>query len=183
MSRGAQKEAQQTFQEAQGAGKTAQQQAQQLYGPLTGMYSAEAVNPQGFGAPTEALMKSQAMEAASGGAAGIEGKMAEQAARTRNLAGATAGMDEAARQGLAAGTEAGTNIDIQNAKLKEAQRQSGISGLSGLYGQQMQDLLASMGVQNQAVNAQSNAGQSGWLQNVTGVLGSLSGAGGKGWSL
>jgi hypothetical protein len=61
--------------------------------------------------------------------------------------------------------------------LKQQQKQAGLQGLSSLYGTNTSSMLSALGLGNNSVNAGVNAGNSGWFQNMTGLIGALRGAG------
>jgi hypothetical protein len=64
-----------------------------------------------------------------------------------------------------------------NALARESVRQSALSGMEGLYGQNINELMQMMGLGPQAINAETNAGNSGWLQNTLGIVNTLGGLG------
>jgi hypothetical protein len=115
-------------------------------------------------------------EAGAGGAiGGASGQLADQAARTRNASGFAKNLDEMARDRskAAAGTSEGIAAeDVMGAKKLN---QEGAAGLGEMYGTDVNAQLKSMGQQNEDINTAIQAGKSGWLQNMTGVLGALGG--------
>jgi hypothetical protein len=64
-----------------------------------------------------------------------------------------------------------------NALAQESIRQSALSGMEGLYGQNLNELMQMMGLGPQAVNSETNAGNSGWLQDTLGIVNTLGGLG------
>lgn len=100
-----------------------------------GALTAEATNPSGY-TPTEMAAQTTAAEQTAGGSnAGAVGGAIRRAAQTRNVGAAPGAIATADRN---SGEElSGINAGIQtrNADLKQKQRQQGISGLEGLYGE------------------------------------------------
>lgn len=109
--------------------------------------------------------------AGTGGATGaLTGEADLQAARTRNASGFTKSLDEMARdkQKALAGTSEG--VAAQDVNLAKQENQEGAQGEAGLYGINNDAMLKSMGIQNQDINTQIEAGKSGWLQNMNQTL-------------
>jgi hypothetical protein len=52
-------------------------------------------------------------------------------------------------------------------------QQNALSGMEGLYGQNINELMSMMGLGPNEINAETNAGNSGWLQNTLGTIGAL----------
>lgn len=152
-------------------------QASGIAGTIIPTLQREATNPTGFN-PTDVNNMLVAGEQGAGGAnSGITGEANLRAARTRNAGGFSGALDQAARVKGQQLSQNALGVQNENAQLKEKQRQSGISGLQGMYGQDVQAQLHAMGLVPEDINAQVNAGKSGWLQNFTSVLDSISGAG------
>jgi len=100
-----------------------------------------------------------------------------QAARTRNGGGFSTALDAAARSRQQAVAGQSEQIAGQDAQLKNTQQQNAAAGLQGLYGTDSSNALKALGLQDSAINTETDAGKSGWLQNATGVLNSITGAG------
>jgi hypothetical protein len=96
-----------------------------------------------------------------------------QAARSRNPAGFTGALDDAARQRDKAAAGTSETVAANDAGLKQQQQQDAAKGLGGMYGDDTDAMLKSMGLQTGDINAETTAGSSGWLQNFTGVLNAL----------
>ena len=114
---------------------------EQLYGSNAaqanpvGMLTAEAVNPSGY---TPAQMASQttgAEQTAGGSNAGATGGALLRAARTRNAGAASAAIGASNRAAGQELSQINSGIQTRNADLQQKQRQQGISGLEGLYGE------------------------------------------------
>jgi hypothetical protein len=114
------------------------------------------------------------MTAAAGGAGGAESSIAGQAARraafTHNAAAQTGVEDAAARGKMQSLAKAGENVASQDVQLTERNKQNAARGLAGLYGVDTSAMLRSMGLMPEDINAETRAGQSGWLQNLMGIL-------------
>ena len=144
-----------------------------LFDTLEPQLTSEATNPQGYGAKDLAATNTAAQQSIGGSTAGAVGSGNVMAARTRNRGGFSAAADEAARSGQRELSQRATEIQGQNAQLKENQRQAGLSGLQGLYGTNLSGSLAAMGLVPGTINAETNAGKSGWFQNFLGLLSAL----------
>lgn len=198
MARQAQQNAQDTYKAAkgvQGQGaslfNTGVSNATQLFNSLEPEFQAEISNPTGYGPSGLAAMNTAAQQSTGGSVAGAVGQGNLTAARTRNAGGFKTALDESAREGMRRNSQLATEITGQNEKLKQEQSSEGLRGLSGLYGQNMSEILGALGAENNALgqetganNSYVNAGNSGWLQNTMGVLNTLgnlgSGAGAMG---
>ena len=177
MARDAQQNAQNTYNTASNLTGSSQTKADALYGQLAPAYQQEATNPTGFN-PTEMSDMTTSAEQSAGGAAGTaKGELGTLTAANRNIGGVAPAIDQSARD--AGKTLSADSLGIQgdNARLKLQQQQEGLAGLSGLEGQQNNDVLSSLGLQTSANNSLVNAGNSGWFQNMTGMIGALRGAG------
>lgn len=151
--------------------------AAQARGLLTPFYRGEmmaqhAVTPQ---QQQELMTAAEAPLAAS--AATTAGQAASQAARTRNTAGFSPALDQAARERQQALGTASGQIAAQDVLGAKQMQQEGAAGMAGLYGQDTDAMLKAMGQESQDINAQIEAGKSGWLQNSMAVLNTLSNAG------
>ena len=180
MARGAQNQAKKTFNETQDVYNTSSGNAKQLYGKLLPPLEGEATNPQGFDPKDLAAMNTGSQQSVGGATAGAVGEGDLEAARTRNAGGFAPALDEAVRSGQRQLSQNAVGIQAQNAGLREANRQAGIAGLSGLYGQNSGNMLSALGLGNQATNALTQAGQSGWFQNMLGAITALKPGGSAG---
>lgn len=138
----------------------------------------EATHAQGFSPADLNAMFLSSAGAAEGGRGTVSGEATRMAARTHNTGALSGVLDEAARGAGRTTATAGLNTQIQNAMLKERQRQAGLSGLAGVRGGDIRAQLEAEGLVPQDINAWSNAGKTGWLQNTLGVIDTLSGAAG-----
>ena len=145
-------------------------------GTLIPQLKQDVNNAPGF-SPTDLNAMLVGGEQGAGGAnAGITGQAGLTAARTRNSAALPGVFDQAARRQAQTLSSNALGVQGQNAQLKQQQRSQALSGLQGLYGTDVGAQLKAMGIDTSDINAETEAGKSGWLQNATGVIGALSGA-------
>lgn len=136
--------------------------ASSLYSTLTPELQAEASAPPGYDPATMAQIKTSNMQTAGGSNAGAVGQGALLAARTRNAGAPAAAIGASTRR---AGEELGSEnlkAELSNADLQEKQRQEGLSGLSNLYGEQLNASNQALGIVPSAVNANTNAANEYW---------------------
>jgi hypothetical protein len=119
---------------AQNLSNTNSGNANALFGVLEPQLAAESANPQGYAPAALAGMKSEAMQGAGGTQAAAVGQGALRAARTRNAGGADAATAASARGAGQQLSNANLKVDAGNEELKQQQRQSGLSGMEGLFG-------------------------------------------------
>ena len=179
MSRDAQRNAQSTYDQSKALTKQSEQNSNSLYNELDPMYTNEAVNPTGYNARDLSSMNTAIGQSTGGAAAGAASEGNLEAARTGNEGGFNTSLDKSVRDSVGAGTAGALSVQGANANLKEQQKQEGITGLQGLDSQQNNDVLSSLGLQTQANNSLISAGQSGWFQNMLGLM-NASGNLGKG---
>jgi hypothetical protein len=175
MARQQTKQANQLFGESQQQAAGANANATAAYNQLFPAYSAEASNPTGFGASGLAATNTAAGESAAGSGARARGEAALSATRTRNAGGYTAGADAAGREAAVNQSDAALQSTVANEKLKQVQKQQGLAGMAGLYNTNVEEALRAMGLSSQAINDAIQSGKSGWMQNMTGLVGALAG--------
>jgi hypothetical protein len=144
---------------------------------LNPFLTSELLHPQGYSQGDQTAMLSAGQAGTGGATAGIAGQANLQAARTRNAGGFGAALDAAARSRQQASAGSSEQIAADNANLKQKQQQEAATGLQGLYGTDSSNALKALGIQDQAIGTEADAGKSGWLQNATGILNSITGAG------
>ena len=165
------------------AGKTASSvgagyagQAQDIYSEFIPMLRREAAGGMGL-TPTQKSQELTAAEQGAGGAAGsISGQAGLTAARTRNSAALSGVQDAAARAKTQAASQANLGIENESTNLANARQQAALGQLQGLYGTNVNAQLGAMGLIPQDVNAGTNAGKAGWLQNTLSTIDTLTGA-------
>lgn len=109
--------------------------AAQLNSTLAPALTAEATNPSGYTPTQIGAMTTGAEQTAGGANAGATGGALLRAARTRNVGAAPASIAQTNRQGGQELSQINSGIQTSNANLQQKQRQEGISGLEGLYGE------------------------------------------------
>lgn len=137
---------------------------------LNPFLTSELLHPQGFSQGDTTSMLSAGQAGAGGATAGVTGQANLTAARTRNAGGFGSALDAAARSRQQAAAGSSEGIAGQNAQLKQTQQQAGASGLQGLYNTDSSNALKALGIQDSAIGTETQAGNSGWLQNATNVL-------------
>lgn len=170
MSRDATSRAQQASDRDMSLSKQYGGNADSLYGQLTPMYSKMATNPQGFTKGEMNDMTTSSMQSTGGSVAGAVGEGNLEAARTGNVGGYQGALRDAARRGIVTNSNNALGTQRANTALKEVQREQGISGLQGLQTQAEKGSLEAMGLDTGAINAETEAGKSGWFQNMIGLI-------------
>lgn len=135
-------------------------------------------NPSGYSQQDIGAQLTNALAGAGGATSGLTGAASKNAATTRNPVGFSAALDAMARSRDKAAAGVSSGIAAKNADVKLKQQEEAAQGLSGLYGMDTRAQLESMGQIAPDVNAQVNAGKSGWLQNSLDIIKALNG--GKG---
>lgn len=133
-----------------------------LFSTLAPALTAEAANPTGYNPSDLAAMNTEAEQSAGGTQAGAVGQGGLMAARTRNKGAAAGAIADSSR---GAGEQLSKNalgISVGNARLKEQQRQSGISGLEGLTGLETGATNQALGQVAGDVNANTGAENASW---------------------
>ena len=162
-----------------GAGYGAQAGA--LGGMLVPTLEGDVTNAPGFNPAQLNAMMTQGLEGAGGAASGLVGQAALAGARSRNVgAGTTGALDEVAREKMRTSAGVGLDVATKNAMLQQQQRSSALKQLQDIYGLQTGAQLKAQSLVPEDIDAWAKANQTGWVQNVTGVLSALQGAGAKG---
>ena len=121
----------------QSIANTSQNNSSSLYGTLAPTMSAMATHPTGINPADMAKMQTSSMQTAGGANAGATGQGSLLAARTKNAgtaASAIAKSGENASQNL---SKANLGAQLENQQVKQNQQNTGLSGLSSLYGTNM----------------------------------------------
>jgi len=155
-------------------------EAQNIAGNLTPFLTSEMLHPQGLGQEGIGAETGAALGGAGGAASGLTGGAVQRAAVSRNAGGVDAALDSIARERMKAAGTASEGIQAQNENLKQQQMQEGAQGLQKQYGIDTSGMLESQGQEAGDINAQTNAGQSGWLQNTLAIMKTLNGMPGIG---
>jgi hypothetical protein len=124
--------------------------------------------------------KNQALVAAnqgSGGAAGgVAGTAGLRAGIAKNSGSLSGTLDAAARARTQAASQAGLSVENKSTDIANQKQAAALAQLQGLYGTDVSAQLKAMGLQTGDINAAVSAGNSGYLQNTEGIIGSLGGA-------
>jgi len=141
---------------------------QGLFNTLAPQLTAEAANPQGFGAPTLARLETANQESAGGGQAAATGQAALEDSRTRNAGGSGMALSKAARESGKTLAQSTLQTNLANEQLKEQQRSHAQSELGGLYGTNVSGGNAALGEVASNVNANANQEDAswGWAKNI-----------------
>jgi hypothetical protein len=115
--------------------------------------------------------------AGAGGATGaLEGRAELESASTHNSAALPATLDSLARGKQKALASANEGIAAEDVSGALANRQAALGQLGQMGETDTSDALKSMGLQTADINAETEAGKSGWMQNLTNLVGAVSGA-------
>lgn len=166
--------AQDAFNTSKSTASGAEANASQVNSALTPQLEREFQNPTGY-SPDELNKMNVASEQGAGGAeSSLKGEAAGQVARTRNSAGYSTALDEAARDKTRALSENSLNIQGDSAKLAQQKQQHAGDELSKIYGTDVNETLGAQGLLSGDVNAETESGKSGWFQNMTSLMDSIS---------
>lgn len=143
---------------------------------LVPFLTQQLTNPQGYSQGDIGSMLTAALSGAGGATAGLAGAASKNAATSRNPIGFSAALDAAARSRSQAGAQASEGVAADNAKVKLQQQQQAQSGLNSLYGTDVRAQAEDMGQVAPDINSAVNASKSGWLQNLEGIINTVSGA-------
>jgi hypothetical protein len=173
--RSAVNQANQAFTGAQNTAGNEGGNASAIGGNLTPFLTEEMLHPQGYGQQGLSAQTAAAEGGAGGAASAFTGQAAQRAGATHNAGGFQAALDENSRNATKAAAGSAEQIAANNENLKQQQTQEGAAGLGNLYKTDTSAMLEAMGQEAPDVNSEVNANNSGWLQNATGILNSLSG--------
>jgi hypothetical protein len=163
-------------------------------------------NITGFNPEEKAEMTTASNQSLGGAVGGAVGQGNLDAARTGNAGGYATALDDSVRNAGRTQSQNALGVQEDSAKLAQQQQetsdemksanvntgeaglesnamgqasieQNALSGMEGLYGQNINELMSMMGLGPNEINAETNAGNSGWLQNTLGVLNTVSGMG------
>jgi hypothetical protein len=173
MARQAQGQANSTFKTATGNAAGFGGDASAIAGTLNPFLTQRLTNPAGYSQGDLGAMLANALGSGGGVTSGITGQANLEAGRSRNDAGFSTALAEAARARTSAASKASTGVAIDNANLKQQQQSDAAKMLQGLYGTDVGAQGDQLNLANQATRTGIESGQSGWLQNVQGLLGTI----------
>jgi hypothetical protein len=158
---------------AQSTAANAGGEADSEHGELAPFYSNEMSAEHLFNPGQEGTLLTASM-APLGSELGDTQHAAElQGARTRNASGFTKTLQQAQRDKDKAAAGASEGVAAQDILGAKQLNQEGAAGEMGLFGADTNKQLQSMGLETNDINAQVNAGKSGWLQNLNDTIKSV----------
>lgn len=137
---------------------------------LSPFYTNEMNAKHGFSGDQTGELLTNALAGSGGSAGSVTGQAGLEAARTRNASGFTKSLDEAARDSSKAAAGASEGIAAEDVMAAKQLNQQGAAGEMGLFGENTKGQLSAMGQEAGDVNAEINAGNSGWLQQAEGLV-------------
>jgi hypothetical protein len=166
---------------AQADAKTALTQADQTAGnyagvaggqnaALTPFLTRQMTNPIGESQKDQGAQLTNAMAGAGGATAGLAGAASKFGSTGRNPMGFSSALDAASREKAQAFAKAGSQVATDNTKVKLGQSADAAKEMGSLYGTNVDAQLKAQGLQTGDVNALTDAGKSGWLQNMNDTM-------------
>lgn len=144
--------------------------AQNIQSSLLPYYKQEMNTQHGF-SPTQQNEMLTYAEAGSGGAtSGLDEAAKLEAARTGNTASLGGELRDISQNNQKTEANASEGIGAADVAAAKQLNQQGAQGEAGLYGADTTAMLNAMGIQTGDINAEVNAGNSGWFQNMTGFM-------------
>lgn len=170
------------------AAQAAAKKAGEVAGNVAGQEQSAATNERGFLTPyarmemnakhaydpgqTQELLNYAGAGTAGSGATAL-GEAQSQGARTRNTSGFSSALDQNARDRARQMSTINANIGAQDVTGAKQLNQEGARLMSGLYDTDTAAMLKAMGIQTGDINAQTEAGKSGWFQNTLAAIEAL----------
>jgi hypothetical protein len=163
-------------------------QAQSAAGTAAGNYGAQAgtigaqllpfetrqlTNPQGMSQRDIGSQLTAGLAGSGGATSGLTGAAGAEGMRTRNPMGFSAALDSAARSQDKAAAGVSEGVAANNANVKLGQQDTAQKTLAGLYGTDVSGQLGAQRNQTGDIDAEVDAGKSGWLQNALGAITAL----------
>lgn len=127
--------------------------------PLTSQLQSEATNPQGYTPQQMAYMNTASQQSLGGSTAGITGQGNLEATRTRNAGGATGAIDSASRSNARDLSQNALQVQTDQAKMQQAQKQQALESLRQLYGVDESTAEGYLNSSDTALNDEENASQ------------------------
>jgi hypothetical protein len=131
--------------------------ANELYGTLDPALTAEATNPQGYAPGDLAAMNTASQQSLGGATAGITGTANLEAARSRNAGGFQGAIGSGSRSAMKQNSQNALEVQAENARLKEAQKQQALSSLQSLYGVDTSTALGYLHGSNEALGTENES--------------------------
>lgn len=174
--RSVQSQANQNANNAGATGSNLNAQAGSIAGTLIPTLRSDITNPNGLTPSQQANMITAGAQAAGGAGGSVAGEAMLRAGRTNNTGSLSSVLDQAARRVAQQGSQNTLGVLNKSADIANQRRSAALGGLSGLYGTDVSGALKAMGLQNEDLDTELKAGQSGPLQNM--ILPTLSTLGG-----
>lgn len=171
--RAAQGQAGQAFNSSVGAASQYNTAAGNAAGTLIPTLREDINNPQGYTTTQQNNQLVAGEQGAGGATSGVTGAAGLQAARTRNTGNLSAVLDQAQRQKAQTLSTNALTVANKSADLAQKKRAAALGQLGGLYNTDVSANLKALGLEPEDVNAETNAGSQGWLQDTTGILGAV----------
>lgn len=159
---------------ASGTANEASDNAESVNSNLTPQLERDFQDPSGYTPESLNKMNVASEQGAGGAESSLKGEAAGQVARTRNSAGYSTALDEAARDKTRTLSENSLNIQSEDAKLAQQKKMHAGDELSKIYGTDVNETLDAQGLLSGDVNAETESGKSGWFQNMTSLMDSIS---------
>lgn len=173
MARQAASQATDTFKTATGNATNYGDAAQNISGTILPFLNQRLNTPQGYSQGDMGAMLANALGGAGGATSAITGQANNEAGRSRNDAGFSTALAEAARARTSSAAHSAEGVAADNAGVKLQQQDSAAKMLQGLYGTDVGAQGEALNTANQATQTGIEAGKSGWLQNAQGILSTL----------
>jgi hypothetical protein len=164
---------------AQNTASSSEENASNLFGPLSGTLSAEAITPGGMSPIDLAAADTAEQQSAGGGQSAAVGQGALLAGRTRNAGSADAAVGASTRAVGQQLSEGALQTRLKNAGMKMQQQQAGIGGLGNLYSENLGAVAPNVNANTEAENASWD-----WAKDLMGpMLGAAGGAASPGGAI
>lgn len=142
---------------------------------LVPFLTRQMTNPQGMSQQDIGAQMTSQLAGTGGATSGLTGAAGKMATVGRNPMGFSAALDAAARTADKSNAGAGERVAANNANVKLQQQNEAAQQLGNLYGTSGKLGVESQGQVAPDVNAAVDASKTGWLQNLEGIQGMISG--------
>jgi len=162
------------FQTSNSTAGTELANAGQIAGSLIPGLEREAQTPTGYTPEQENSMLVAGEQGAGGTESGIKGAANSEVARSRNSAGYSNVLDEAARDKMRTNAASALGVKNRSADIGLKRQAQAQEQLGSLYGEDTNAGLKAESLLPEDVNAETNASKVGWLQNMNELIRTLS---------
>jgi len=153
----------------QNISSTSQGNSSNLYGTLAPAMTAMATHPTGIDPADMAKMQTSNMQGAGGSNAGAVGMGSLLAARTKNAGTAASAIAKSGENASENLSKANLGTQMENQQVKQNQQNTGLSGLSSLYGTNMGQSIKGLDTSNTSLKNAADidiANQQAMMQGV-----------------